>query len=452
MREEVEVMLAPTPGGGKSSPTLWVLALATGAYVVRALVAPALVAAVWSSSPASAAERIGSRYGYIQTLKDLKPGDTLRLRAGAYYFGLPLHGIQGTAEAPIVITGPEDGTATFYARADGNTVSLKNASHLVIRNLTLDGQHLDADAVKAEGNSDYAHHITLENLRIIHHDADQSTVGISTKCPAWNWVVRNNRIERAGTGMYFGDSDGSAPFFASVIEGNEILDTAGYNIEIKHQNPRPALAEMPAGASQTVIRGNVFRKASNASAGDLARPNLLVGHWPLRGPGSEDRYLIHDNTFHQNPSGEPLFQGEGRLALYHNVLVNDAGSAVWIQPHHDRPRQVDVFRNTVVARDDGIRITAGASPPERLSVWGNAVFAATPLAGVAAAGNFTAPYAQAATHLRDPGGAPGALDARPRAGHLRAGRLPAAPDYAAGADRNATPGPEAPAVFGALAE
>ncbi len=73
-------------------------------------------------------------------------------------------------------------------------------------NLEIDGAGaLQVDAVKAEGNADFAHHITLENLYIHNFAAQQQSVGISTKCPAWGWIVRGNRIEGVGTGMYFGD-------------------------------------------------------------------------------------------------------------------------------------------------------------------------------------------------------------------------------------------------------
>jgi hypothetical protein len=49
----------------------------------------------------------------------------------------------------------------------------------------------------------------------------------------------------AGTGMYFGNSDGNHPFWGGLIENNLIMNTIGYNLQIKHQNPRPRLPGMP---------------------------------------------------------------------------------------------------------------------------------------------------------------------------------------------------------------
>ena len=43
---------------------------------------------------------------YRDRLHKLEPGDRLVLRAGTYRQGLPVHGVQGTAEAPITIRGP----------------------------------------------------------------------------------------------------------------------------------------------------------------------------------------------------------------------------------------------------------------------------------------------------------------------------------------------------------
>ncbi len=213
--------------------------------------------------------------------------------------------------------------AVFTARPCCNTVSITDSSYLEIRNLELDGLGLDGvDAVKAEGPSgdaNFAHHITIENLYIHGHDTGQQTVGISTKCPAWDWVIRRNVIASAGTGMYLGNSDGSAPFVNGLVEGNLVVDTIGYNVQIKHQNNRPALPGMPASGT-TIVRHNVFSKANNASTGVDARPNLLVGHWPLSGPGQDDVYLIYGNFFWANPTGRGPVPGRRKRGALRQPL------------------------------------------------------------------------------------------------------------------------------------
>jgi hypothetical protein len=349
---------------------------------------------------------------YRARLPRLAPGDTLRLAPGNYLRGLPIHRLNGRAGAPIRIE-PQDPLARprFLGQRGHNTISIADSSFIEIRGLDLDGLGLPVDAVKAEWRGSFAHDITVEDLRIQGYGVDQQEVGISTKCPAWNWVVRGNVIIGAGTGMYFGDSDGTAPFVAGLIERNLVRDTRGYNLQIKHQNSRPDLAGMPTGRSITVIRHNVFSKAHDGAVDGLARPNVLVGHFPPTGPGADDLYVVYGNFFYENPT-EALFQGEGNIALYSNVLVNMSGSAIHIQPHNGRPQFVDVFGNTVLARDDGILVTGG-DPRRRQRVFANLVFAGNPLPGVAAGENISGALEEASRWLRDPFAPLGRMDLAP---------------------------------------
>ena len=357
---------------------------------------------------------------YRQALKTLQPGDTLRLRSGVYREGLPLHRLSGTADAPIVIEGPADGpAAVFLARAGHNTVSIVDARHVTVRNLELDGTNLPVDGVKCEGHAAWAHHITLENLSIHGHGNNQQTVGISTKCPAWNWVIRDNRIVGAGTGIYLGNSDGSAPFVAGLIEHNLIVDTQGYNLQIKHQKPRPELPGMPDEPSTTIIRHNVFSKEHGEPGGPMARPNVLLGHWPLAGAGRDDYYQVYGNFFYDNPT-EALFQGEGNIALHHNVFWNPRGDAVRIQPHNDVPKQIVVAYNTVLAKGAGIAVRNREGRAQHAQIAAaNAVFAASPVVGIKEDSNVSASLAQAEVYLTRPLAPPGVFDPRPLPGRLQ---------------------------------
>jgi hypothetical protein len=362
-----------------------------------------------------AATLTGTPENYRTLLPGLKPGDMLRLSSGIYLRGLPLHGLSGEPEKPIVIVGDTSGSGVvLVARPGANTISIKDSAYLVVRSLRLDGAGFPVDAVKAEGTSTFAHHIALENLTIVNHGVDQQTVGISTKCPAWNWVIRGNVIRGAGTGIYLGNSDGSAPFIGGVIENNLIVDTVGYNLEIKHQTARPAT--MPAEPAQTVIRHNVFSKASNGSSGPLARPNVLLGHFPLSGVGADDSYVVYGNFFHENPT-EALLQAEGTVDVHDNVFVNSAGDAVRIQPHHAPLRSVAVRQNTIVAHGVGIRLR-GADQLPRQSIEANAVFAGLPIAGDAQRWNVTGAYEAAREFLVAPFAKPGEMDFAPRGGAL----------------------------------
>jgi hypothetical protein len=325
---------------------------------------------------------------YRDHLRRLQPGDRLLLEPGDYRRGLPLSNLSGTSDYPITIEAADPAKPPrFIARLGANTVSLVNVRHLVLRHLELDGRNVPVDAIKAEGHSRYADFITLEHLFVHDHAASQQNVGISTKCPAFGWVVRGNRIERVGTGMYFGNSDGSDPFMSGLIEGNHVSDTLGYNLQIKHQKARPTDY---ADRYDTVIRYNVFSKKDAAPA-PQARPNVLLGHLPLSGAGSEDRYLVYGNLFLNNPS-EALFQAEGRVAIYDNVFINGSGDAIHIQPHNDVPRDMLIFSNTVLASGTGIQVRQAENSPYRQRVIANVVSASKPLQGAEAADNLELNY------------------------------------------------------------
>jgi hypothetical protein len=359
---------------------------------------------------------------YLYKLRALAPGDTLRLAPGTYAGidgtpGLPVYNLHGRPDAPIVITGPDRGARPlFVGTAEHNTVRIANASHVVLRNFDVDGRNLGGDGVNGQGVS---HHITLENLAIRGVGAGQGSVGISTnRAPAWNWTIRRCTIVGAGTGMYLGNSDGRNPFVAGVIEHNLVRDTIGYSLQIKHQLPWPADVALPAAPTVTIIRHNVFSKRSNGARGVDARPNLLVGDVPVSGPGRDNRYEIYGNFLFQNPT-EALFQGEGNLAFYANVLVNDGGGGVAIQRHNGHVRDVHVFGNTIVTAGTGISIVGG-EPAYTQRAAGNAVFASVPIAAPDQESNVVGTFADASSHLVDADAGDERLDLRPKARALRA--------------------------------
>lgn len=374
---------------------------------------------------------------YLAKLAALKPGDTLRLAAGDYGVdamgrdtaaapGLPIFGLHGTAAAPIVVTGPDRGPRPrLLGRHTHNTVRIANASHVVVRRLEIDGRGRGGFGVACQGPN---HDITIEDNVFVGHGGHQQIVAVSTTGSAtWNWVIRRNTIVGAGTGIYLGNSDGTSPFVAGLVEHNLIVDTLGYNLQLKHQLPWSGVpAGMPAGATTTIIRHNVFSKSANSSSGEHARPNLLVGDCPPAGPGSANGVAIYGNFFHGNP-GESLFQGEGRIAFHANVMV--AGeAALRIRPHNGAVRDVLVFRNTIVASGPAIVVSGGA-PGFVQRVMANAVYCPEPpitLAGDAASAlaNVTGTPADAAAALNAPHAPPGTLDLYPRSGSpLKATRL-----------------------------
>lgn len=356
---------------------------------------------------------------YRAVLDTVAPGDVLRLRAGTYVRGLPLtrSGEEGRC---IVIEALDPSARPRFTGSDAfNVIAVHGASWIKVRHLDLDGMGLGGFGVASQGGTaSPTHHVVIEDLHMVGFGGDQQIVGISTKSPAWDWVIRGNTILGAGTGLYLGNSDGTLPFVRGLVELNTVLDPIGYCMQIKHQLDRAGITGVPDGA-ETIIRWNVFSKVSGAATGGNARPNLLLGHFPTSGLGANDRYLVYGNFFYDNPS-EALLQAEGNLAIYANVLVNPHGSAIAIQPHNDVPRTVDVFLNTIVASGSGLRVTGGAAGfAQRVRF--NAVFADPAISAADASGDVTGTYAEASSRLASPSLAPGeGLDLHPLPGALEA--------------------------------
>ncbi len=356
-----------------------------------------------ATSVASAADLQADPSNYVSQLGKLQPGDTLHLAAGTYTKQLNISGLNGSPQALISITGPDSGAAAiFVGNSCCNTVEFLNSSYVVVRSITVDAQHLPGVfGVSAKGGtSNLVHHIRIEGCTFLNHDGSQQTVAISTKTPTWGWEIRGNRILGAGTGLYLGNSDGSSPFVAGLIEGNLIRDTIGYNGEIKFQSPRPTVPGMPTTPSKTIIRDNVLCKNDRPSP-DGDRPNFLVGGFPNSGPGSEDRYEIYRNFFYHNPR-ESLLQVSGRVSVHDNLFVDVVGNAVLAQ-NHDLPlRQAYIYNNTIYSAGNGVRFGSAAAQGD--AVIGNLIFATNPIVGMIAnqRDNQSAPVSMAGSILQKP--------------------------------------------------
>jgi hypothetical protein len=371
----------------------------------------------------------------------LLPGDSLQLAAGTYTKPLNINGLNGTVSHPIEIIGT--GNSTIFNGDDCcNTISIRKSAYIVIKNMKLDGLNISGpDGIKAEGNTasspNWTHHITIKNLTIVNYANNQQQVGISTKCPSSNWIIKNNIINGAGTGLYLGNSDGTQPFVNGIIENNFIQNTIGYNIEVKHQiNGQRDLAEgVKAGTNRsgkTILRNNVFSKGNNSSTGENARPNVLVGGFPVTGTGKNDYYEVYGNFFYNNPV-EALFQGTGNIMLYSNIFVNHANppnfKTVYITPHNGvSPQNIKIFHNTLWANNSagGIRISDPDVNYQQYIV-GNVAFLTNASTAITAsnttttllADNITDSYANAGNYVISATSDLNTLNLYPKAGQLK---------------------------------
>lgn len=398
--------------------------------VVRILISAVLIALfmVVAIKKGHAADIAATPANYKDLLNTLKPGDTLKLAGGNYPL-LSLTGVAGTAANWITIEGPSSGTPatiTINPANPGccNIIQLANVSYVALKSLRIDSALVDAiDGVNARG---LTHNVLVENCTFVGQGSHQQTVAISTKGTAHSWTVRGNTILEAGTGMYFGDSNGGQPFINGLIENNLIVDTIGYNAQFKFQLPYTQPAGLGAGPYKTVIRNNVFIKNKPQSSWPAAlvdgpRPNLLVGGFPTSGYGSNDSYEIYGNFFYENKDGESLFQGAGWVSLHDNVFVGGSRAGMALQ-NHDLPlRRAYVYNNTIYARGQGISV-AGASLEDSL-VTGNAVFTDQGISAPVQKDNVVDTPANAANHVNQPSYVLGSMDFYPKAGRLKGSAL-----------------------------
>ena len=378
----------------------------------------AILNALGLADSVQAAEIPADPSNYKDRWATLQPGDVLVLAAGDYKEGLRIEGVQGAAAAPIVVRGPALGMpARFVGRSCCNTIDVRDAAYIGIENLLFDGNGEAVDAIKAGGGAqNYAHNIRVEGCRFINHDLNQQIVAISTKIVAWDWVVRGNVIDGAGTGMYFGNSDGSAAFIGGVIEGNLFLNTLGYNMQIKHQNSRESVAGVPQDKRVTVVRHNVFLKSDNPSPSG-ARPNLLLSGYPDKGPGSQDHVEVYGNFFYHNKD-DSLLQASGRVHVHDNLFVDTEQSAIRLVNHQGKT-VIDalVYNNTIYGAARGISFSD--APSGMALVRGNAIFADQAFFGVNnESQNIVDSESNAAMYLLQPSRQLGAMDFYPRTGQL----------------------------------
>jgi hypothetical protein len=387
----------------------WKFHLRRGAFALAmlAVLSKPLMAADINANPSNIAAH----------LHGLQPGDVLHLAPGKYR-PLYLADLNGTPEAWITVRGPESGApAMIMGAPNSNTVEIVNSSYLAIENLRIDSRGISgAFGISLKGKQNTTHDIRIEGNTLVGQNAGQQTDGISTKSATWGWIIRNNRILGAGTGIYLGDSDGTAPFVHGLVEDNLIQDTIGYNMEIKDQISIPAIAGMPLNATSTIIRNNVFIKDDQPSP-DGNRPNLLVGAFPADGAGAQNLYEIYGNLFLHN-GNEALFQGSGRLSLHDNIFVDAPAdyAAVVLRRQNFPLKLAHVYNNTIYTTGQGILF--GTAALESDAVVGNLIFAMTPIAGpvVHSSANLEMSFPKADDYVKSPSLVLGPIDFYPRPG------------------------------------
>ena len=111
-------------------------------------------------------------------LTRLAPGVTLRLDPGTYGGGMHLRGIEGRADAPIVIEGPPGVRPAVVREGGRQALHLSDCRYVIVRRLRVEGFPSNGVNIDDGGTpDDDPHHVTLEDLTILdtgprgNHDA-----------------------------------------------------------------------------------------------------------------------------------------------------------------------------------------------------------------------------------------------------------------------------------------
>jgi hypothetical protein len=109
---------------------------------------------------------VSSHNEFIKALRDLQPGTTLLLAPGTYR-SFSLHGVQGTAQAPIVIAGRDPDDPPFFT-GRGEGAKLSSVAFIRLRSLKFIGFGQNGINIDDSGNPNTpSHHIVLEDLAIL---------------------------------------------------------------------------------------------------------------------------------------------------------------------------------------------------------------------------------------------------------------------------------------------
>src|SRR5207248_5609948 len=118
---------------------------------------------------------------------------------------------------------------------------------------------------------------------------------------------------------------------------------------------------------------------------------------PEKGAGTNDLYRIYGNLLIDNPR-EALFQGSGRISFHDNVLIGGEPAAAVFRDHDLPLKLAEVFDNKIYSAHIGIEFDSPAR--QGRSVFGNVIFAETPMAASAKA-KAAIPYSSRSETLSD---------------------------------------------------
>jgi len=246
---------------------------------------------------------ISSNSAFRIALSNMQPGTTLLLAPGTYG-SFSLHGVQGTAQAPIVITGrdPED-PPFFTGRGEG--AKLSSVAFIKLRSLKFIGFSQNGVNIDDGGKLHVpSHHIVLEDLAILdtgpqgNHDPLKLS-GVQ------DFVVRGCRFEGWG-----GSGIDMVGCHRGLVEDCAFIGRKGFRTKNSIQ--------IKGGSSSILVQTSFFRNAGER----VIQIGGSTGPAYFRPPGAP--YEARDVTV----AGNRLVGGEAHISwvtcqdthVHHNLF------------------------------------------------------------------------------------------------------------------------------------
>lgn len=233
------------------------------------------------------------------------PGTRVLVHAGTYAGDLYVENVNGTATAPIWLTG-EVG-AVIDAGGAGEALHVTEASYFVIENLELRGASVNGLNIDDGGTIDTpAHHVVLRNLFV--HDIG---TGGNNDCIKLSGVddffVLANQIARCDAG----DGIDQVGCHRGFLHGNFFSELRGGGIQMK------------GGSSDSWVHGNLFTDVAGRGINAGGSTGLEFFR-PIDAPFEAARLTIEANYFTRvgADSGAPIaFVGCDGCAFIHNTII-----------------------------------------------------------------------------------------------------------------------------------
>jgi hypothetical protein len=267
----------------------------------------------------------------LQALFDaLVPGDVLELSAGTYHVDGLYVDRAGTPLAPICIRGASRKAVILYDVND-KILELRNASHLIIENLTLKGSGTDSGTKASSIGISFSNGTLQKDVTIRNLDISGVDKGIIASGPTQSLLIYhldmkgNNLWNRAFTGSNLTWNDDGIRIPG---EGN-----------VAFENTLHGFGDSFAVNDRTHSSGVYFYRNRITMTGDDA----FEADYATRNIGFYDNYITNSATF---VSLDPLWGGP--LFVFRNISINTIRGPFKL---NDVNSGFLIYNNTIVRTD-----------------------------------------------------------------------------------------------------